>query len=324
MLYGEPGCGKTSFIKALANELDRCIIPIFLDKFTSVNSFKQLFQSEYMFVKEKDNYCNWMYLPMNKRLIVFEEIDTAGTIIMDRNKLKEIVKNKEKEIKENKLYRKLLKNCDNKKNTDSDNPDDWFDTQSNINTMGINTIGRGSTSYDLRGITGAANEGIFVKDINKYVKNESKKITSNKKNKQQNELDDELIDDDIFEKFIRHKSGLTLGDILDTLDGLCESSGLAYIMTTNHIDLLDPALIRPGRITYIAHLEEIRYNEIKAMLTYYYITNNCYDEDIANDKKIQMVEEIAVRFDGKFNPSKLEEFCKIYTLNELFIKMNEL
>lgn len=108
LLHGDPGCGKTSFIKALANELNRCVIPIFLDKFTSVSAFKELFQTEYIYVRNKTNNGNgnWVYLPMNKRIIVFEEIDTAGTIVMDRNKLKEIIKTK-KDIHLNKKNKKI-------------------------------------------------------------------------------------------------------------------------------------------------------------------------------------------------------------------------
>ena len=41
---------------------------------------------------------------------------------------------------------------------------------------------------------------------------------------------------------------LTLGAILEVLDGIVETPGRIVIMTTNHKCALDPALIRPGRI----------------------------------------------------------------------------
>lgn len=41
---------------------------------------------------------------------------------------------------------------------------------------------------------------------------------------------------------------VTLAEILTVLDGTIEVPGRILIMTTNHPDLLDPALIRPGRI----------------------------------------------------------------------------
>ncbi len=44
------------------------------------------------------------------------------------------------------------------------------------------------------------------------------------------------------------KQEITLGDFLELLDGVIEIPGRMIIMSTNHVDSLDPALIRPGRI----------------------------------------------------------------------------
>lgn len=41
---------------------------------------------------------------------------------------------------------------------------------------------------------------------------------------------------------------ITLGEMLEFLDGIVEMDKRIIIMTTNHVDVLDPALIRPGRI----------------------------------------------------------------------------
>lgn len=40
---------------------------------------------------------------------------------------------------------------------------------------------------------------------------------------------------------------LTLGGLLNAIDGIIDSNGRILVMTTNHIERLDPALIRPGR-----------------------------------------------------------------------------
>lgn len=46
------------------------------------------------------------------------------------------------------------------------------------------------------------------------------------------------------------KDGITLSGILNALDGITALDGCIVIMTTNHPEVLDPALTRPGRIDY--------------------------------------------------------------------------
>lgn len=44
------------------------------------------------------------------------------------------------------------------------------------------------------------------------------------------------------------KNAVGLGSILNALDGINAPSNVIYVFTTNHVEKLDPALIRPGRI----------------------------------------------------------------------------
>jgi SpoVK/Ycf46/Vps4 family AAA+-type ATPase len=44
------------------------------------------------------------------------------------------------------------------------------------------------------------------------------------------------------------KPSITLGDILNVLDGVPERTGHILVLDTNRLEELDPALIRPGRI----------------------------------------------------------------------------
>src|SRR5699024_11074140 len=43
-------------------------------------------------------------------------------------------------------------------------------------------------------------------------------------------------------------SGVTLSTLLNVIDGVIAPEGRILIMTTNHIDKIDPALTRPGRV----------------------------------------------------------------------------
>lgn len=75
-------------------------------------------------------------------------------------------------------------------------------------------------------------------------------------------LNEEKVSEDEWDRVencpVRRRSGLkkkreeedklTLGALLELLDGVIECPGRMVIMTTNHHEVLDPALIRPGRI----------------------------------------------------------------------------
>lgn len=48
--------------------------------------------------------------------------------------------------------------------------------------------------------------------------------------------------------------GITLSGLLNVLDGFHAPTGVLFVMTTNHVEKLDPALLRPGRIDYKLYL----------------------------------------------------------------------
>jgi mitochondrial chaperone BCS1 len=67
-----------------------------------------------------------------------------------------------------------------------------------------------------------------------------------------------LAIEDVDAIFVGRKAGDTSGGVsfsglLNAIDGVAAQEGRALIMTTNHRDRLDPALIRPGRAD--VHLE---------------------------------------------------------------------
>jgi mitochondrial chaperone BCS1 len=50
------------------------------------------------------------------------------------------------------------------------------------------------------------------------------------------------------------QTGVTLSGLLNVLDGFYAPTGVLFVMTTNHVDKLDQALLRPGRIDYKLYL----------------------------------------------------------------------
>jgi len=59
--------------------------------------------------------------------------------------------------------------------------------------------------------------------------------------------------------------GVTLSGLLNAIDGVIAPQGRILIMTTNHADKLDPALIRPGRVDCRVTLEKLNRADAAAL-----------------------------------------------------------
>lgn len=177
-LYGPPGTGKTSFIKALANYLNRHLIIIPLNK---INTEEQLFEA---FYENRYNSLNKKDILFKDKIICFEDIDCMSNIVTKREN---------DNIKLDNIPEDIINNNDSDK-------------------------------------------------ILNYLK------TNQKKN-------------------------ITLSCILNLLDGLIENYSRIVIITSNHYNKLDPALIRPGRIDIEINLENATVNQINNFYKYYYDSN---------------------------------------------------
>ncbi|KNC47393.1 chaperone BCS1 [Thecamonas trahens ATCC 50062] len=65
-------------------------------------------------------------------------------------------------------------------------------------------------------------------------------------------------------------SYLTFSGLLNTLDGVASSEDRLLFMTTNHLDRLDPALIRPGRVDYIEYIGHATTPQARKLFTTFY------------------------------------------------------
>lgn len=70
---------------------------------------------------------------------------------------------------------------------------------------------------------------------------------------------------------------ITLDSILNILDGTLEIFGRMLILSSNHMDVLDPALLRPGRIDSLINFKPASKVIIKQMF------ENFYDQQFASD-----------------------------------------
>lgn len=71
------------------------------------------------------------------------------------------------------------------------------------------------------------------------------------------------------------KSNISLSTILNVCDGMLSRDGQIIIVTTNHIERLDPALIRSGRFNTKIEFKKYNYEDINKELMLFY---NCKDQ----------------------------------------------
>lgn len=85
-----------------------------------------------------------------------------------------------------------------------------------------------------------------------------------------------LVLEDIDSIFVKRKASVTspvqvsFSGLLNALDGIATTNGRILFMTTNHIDRLSPALIRPGRIDRKFFFDYASHDQIETMYRQFY------------------------------------------------------
>jgi hypothetical protein len=191
LFYGNPGCGKTSMIKAIANITQRHIININFSNIKKKSQLKQLFYDIDLLCT--NNYTTEILkIPIKDRLYVFEDIDCVNNI-------------------------KVLKQRDFKK-------------------------------------PATKAEGPKIKPDKKFDHLSQQMFNSNNVTNEEEEDDDDI----------------DLSTVLNILDGTLENPNRIIIFTSNFPEILDKALIRPGRIDMMIEFKLASHKIIIDMYKSYY------------------------------------------------------
>lgn len=222
LLYGKPGCGKTSFIKALANYSQRHIFDIHVGKFVKNSELRDAFFQEDIVIRRPRENNLEVNVPLSKRIIIMEDIDAISNIVKRRSQ---------------------------------------------------------NTSYDKDAVT-KGDDGSADEPPKQTVKKP-----------------------DYFEEYMKTKmqtsDRLSLGALLSILDGTLELTGPIVIMTTNHPEQLDPALIRSGRISKQIYFGNMSTASVLEMLQYYYKVS-----------ERELLDRLPENFNDLIPPNDLEAICK--------------
>ena len=138
----------------------------------------------------------------------------------------------------------------------------------------------------------------IVNDISD-VKNEKYKDEINKLIKLNNKIEDEL----------------TLECVLNVLDGIIELHGAMVIFTTNHLEHIDPAFFRSGRIDYRHEFKLASISIIKEML------GKIRNIDVNNPQYAEYFDNM---IDYVLSPADIQTICFKYTENDAEIILNEI
>ena len=194
LLYGEPGCGKTRFIKQLMNHTGRHGIDIKLNDTMDFNDlyniiFKEEIGEEYI-------------IPQNQRILIFEDIDAMGDAVKCRD----------------------MKAAENSKKKEE------------FNTVDVlaDLLSNKSTKKEV-----TSSDSMLFSSLN-----------SNNNNNNNNNL----------------------SYLLNMFDGINECSGRIIIMTSNKPEVLDKALIRPGRIDIKLNFQKCTRYDIMRLINLFWNT----------------------------------------------------
>jgi chaperone BCS1 len=103
-------------------------------------------------------------------------------------------------------------------------------------------------------------------------------------------------------KHAQRNDHLNLSGLLNVLDGVIDCPGRIVIMTTNHPEKLDPALVRPGRVNKKLLLSYMGASHVQQMIEYYSATT-------LTEEASAKLAEIMSTSSKKFTPAEVEEAC---------------
>lgn len=281
LAHGEPGCGKTSFLMSLINMLKcnkkkypRQLIHLKLDELTRKDLMNILFKETI----SVDN-CSEVSvkIPFDRRIYYIEEID-GYQATHDRKNQEALEKYDNIDINE---LANIINNSNNNNNSSNNN---------------IDTVK--SISSDDSLINGSQTES-----------------TGSVNNKNSQRPNSEIC------HLMKHMMGpvnqknigkLGIQDILEALDGIPSiKNGEVIFMTTNHIEKIDPALIRPGRVNHLINFKKATRENTILQIEKYYNTKlpEKYHTDIKHEK---------------WTPAQIDAFCdSSVTIEDLVSKLIE-
>lgn len=108
---------------------------------------------------------------------------------------------------------------------------------------------------------------------------------------------------------------VTFSGLLNCLDGVASTEARIVFMTTNYLERLDPALIRPGRIDFKEYIGYCERYQLEEMFKRFYTITNA-DQDIETKTLHKEFADAVLAVGKPASPAQIQGFFMMHKLSE--------
>ncbi|CCW61948.1 unnamed protein product [Phytomonas sp. EM1] len=273
LLYGPPGTGKTSFVKALAAYTGRHVISVPL---SLVKSNQQLFDiflnPHYVCVGESDVHT----VQLDEAIFLLDDVNATSPLVCARERQRKFkwrrpavltakkgdcMNAKGEEFQEHVVYMEEVKET----KWTAENSFMAYIGAASAPAMAFGISGIHPSMHS-GGVESPYNSGDFDKAENRFPagaelpKGPLRRLITAETDFAMNRRSKYSI-----LEMLQTADKLDLSGLLNVLDGVVDTPGRIVVLITSHPERLDPALVRPGRISLRVRMDFVRFEDLAAI-----------------------------------------------------------
>lgn len=297
LLHGPPGTGKTSFIKALAAHTGRSIVSIPLARVRTNQELMDMMFDQVVDIQGNDMP---VALPFAKCIFIFEDVDACGDVV-NRRAAKGGTARRAGAAATTTTTEVTLTHCE-----------------------GAATQARDEGAEALKSVECASSSIHLVARQSSLALPQAPGAPDDAPSAQAGDDLEAVLQEEEDGGVAAHRKGaaavmgpagpggwlkkaggddaLNLAGLLNVLDGVVDTPGRIVVMTSNHPEKLDPALIRPGRINRKIYMGNIAAPEACEMVRHWFGEGALAAPEV--EARLR-----ALAAGGKLSPATLESMC---------------